>query len=96
MAGELRRHWAKGFARKSINRPMLNRWLEEEFIRDEQGEVVSGLRARQSPQWQVRRRDVGKAIKMSGNGAPGPDGIPYRAWRKLGELGIDIIHEAMG
>eukprot|EP00972_Heterocapsa_arctica_P086807 12796410-Heterocapsa_arctica.AAC.1 len=32
---------------------------------------------------------------MSGGGSPGPDGIPYKAWRRLGEVGADILHEAM-
>ena len=41
--------------------------------------------------WKVRRRDVRTAIRRSNNSMPGPDGIPYKAWRKLGELGVEII-----
>ena len=26
---------------------------------------------------------------------PGPDGIPYKAWRELGETGVDILWEVM-
>ena len=64
-------------------------------MRDERGEVASGLRSKDSPRWRVRRQDVARAVRISGNGSPGPDGIPYKAWRKLGELGVDILHEAM-
>eukprot|EP00959_Pyramimonas_sp_CCMP1952_P337326 7063858-Pyramimonas_sp.AAC.1 len=65
-------------------------------MRDERGRVASGLRDASSASWQVRRRDVQRAVKLSGNGAPGPDGIPYKAWRKAGDLGVEILFEAMG
>lgn len=41
--------------------------------------------------WRVRRRDVGNAIRTSRNSAPGPDGIPYMAWRTLGDLATDAL-----
>ena len=41
--------------------------------------------------WKVRRKDVRRAIQCSGDSAPGPDGIPYCAWRSLGDIGIDIL-----
>ena len=33
------------------------------------------------------------AIRHSGNSAPGPDGIPFKAWRALGPLGVSILFE---
>ena len=42
--------------------------------------------------WQVTEEDIAQAIKQSSNTAPGPDGIPCRAWRALGNLTIDILH----
>ena len=33
-------------------------------------------------------------MKRSNNSAPGPDGIPYAAWRKLGEQAVDILFDA--
>ena len=33
------------------------------------------------------------AIQATGRSAPGPDGIPYAAWRHLGQLGIDCLYE---
>ena len=47
-----------------------------------------------SRDWQVQRKDIAKAIKISGNSAPGPDGIPYISWRKSGDLATNILHEA--
>jgi hypothetical protein len=36
---------------------------------------------------------VAEAIKQTGNTMPGPDCVPYKAWRQLGDLGIDILYE---
>ena len=44
--------------------------------------------------WKVQREDIREAVKLSSNTMPGPDGIPYKAWRVLGELGVDILHGA--
>ena len=41
--------------------------------------------------WRIRRRDIEHAIKHSGSSAPGPDGIPFRAWRTLGPLATSIL-----
>eukprot|EP00959_Pyramimonas_sp_CCMP1952_P357118 7477544-Pyramimonas_sp.AAC.1 len=35
------------------------------------------------------RRHMQRAIALSGNSAPGPNGIPYSAWRRLGALAVD-------
>eukprot|EP00959_Pyramimonas_sp_CCMP1952_P195151 4080682-Pyramimonas_sp.AAC.1 len=35
-----------------------------------------------------------RAIALSGNSAPGPNGMPYSAWRRLGALAVDVLHEA--
>ncbi len=34
-----------------------------------------------------------KTIKNTGKSAPGPDNIPYIAWRLLGELATDALHD---
>ena len=43
--------------------------------------------------WRIRRRDMEDAIKYSGNSCPGPDGVPFRAWRRLGALAITTLYE---
>ena len=47
----------------------------------------------QESAWRVRRKDIEEAIRHSGNSSPGPDGIPFRAWRALGPLGISILYD---
>ena len=38
---------------------------------------------------------VRKAIKIAGNTMPGPDQIPYKAWKRLGELAVTTLHDAI-
>jgi exonuclease III len=45
--------------------------------------------------WKVRKKDLSKAIRGSKNSSPGPDGIPYLAWRELGDTGLNTLWDAM-
>ena len=47
--------------------------------------------ARATSRWLIRRSDVRQAVEQSGDSAAGPDGIPYLAWRRLGNLGVDVL-----
>ena len=92
MADYLRRHWAEVFRAKGIDQPRLQAWLDEDA--QERGVTApshEGLR-----HLRVRRRDVRKALKRSNNSAPGPDGIPYGAWRALGETAVEALFGAFG
>ena len=75
MSNHLRKHWTEVFQAKGINQEKLQEWLDEDKAqRDVVGpthEPVAGLR--------LRRRAIKKALKLSNNSAPGPDGIPYGA-----------------
>ena len=44
--------------------------------------------------WQIQRSDIKKAVRISGNSAPGPDGIPYIAWRHSGDLAVQALQDA--
>ena len=44
--------------------------------------------------WQVEDSDIAKAVKRAGNSSPGPDGIPYAAWKHSGDLAITTLHDA--
>ena len=44
--------------------------------------------------WLIRRKDISKAIKISGHSAPGPDGIPYAAWKQSGEVALQVLDDA--
>ena len=43
--------------------------------------------------WCIRKTDIERAIRHSGNSAPGPDGVPFQAWRALGPLGASILFD---
>ena len=43
---------------------------------------------------QLRRQHVQEALRLSNDSSPGPDGLPYGAWRALGELAVNVLHGA--
>ena len=92
MADYLRRHWAEVFRAKGINQPRLQAWLDEDAA--EQGATAPSHEDLRH--LHVRRRDVRKALRRSNNSSPGPDGIPYGAWRVLGETAVEALFGALG
>ena len=42
-------------------------------------------------EWEVQARHVKRAIDCSGNSAPGPDGISYVAWVRLGVVSRSVL-----
>ena len=85
IAQALATHWSQVFGTRPLDRVALERWLEQSLPPD-------APRPQQDPRaWAVRRRDVSRALRTSGNSMAGPDRIPYEAWRRLGALGVDIL-----
>ena len=41
------------------------------------------------------RSHVKQALDRSNDSAPGPDGVPYKAWRLLGADSEDVLYEAL-
>ena len=79
------------FKAKGINQDKLNSWLDEDTDhRSQHGPSHDDVR-----NIVVRRRHVRKALKLSNNSAPGPDGIPYGAWRAMGKTAVDALFDAM-
>ena len=93
MAATLRDHWGSTFAARQIDEKRLLTWLREVFPEGGSGRTVPGLPKPASTDWQVTREDVEKAIKTSTDSMPGPDGIPYLAWRALGQFSIDRLFD---
>ena len=112
MAEELCRHWEKVFEKKTIDRHMLQRWVETLRPSSERetslpssheiAETGNPFGTKRRPRrslskdladWTPRRQDTIKAIRSAGNSSPGPDGITFAVWRKLGELGIKTLHD---
>ena len=83
---ELRRYWSNVFSRRSCDSDVLRQWVQDE----------PNLPTWDSrPQnWIPAEEDMCKTIKASGRSAPGPDGIPYIAWRRLGNLATKVLHAA--
>ena len=75
MANYLQLHWKEVFKAKGINQEKLNSWLNEDTDHRSQ----HGPSHDDDRNIVVRRRHVRKALKLSNNSAPGPDGIPYGA-----------------
>ena len=46
--------------------------------------------------WKPKRRNIIKALRQAGNSSPGPDGVPFAAWRALGSAGVDLLQEIAG
>lgn len=94
MASLLRRHWGRAFAEKPCRDQDVHRWTAADR------RATSGLREALLPmvqdgvQWDISLHDVREAIRRTASSAPGPDGIPYAAWRRLGPLAETCIYEA--
>ena len=93
MAAELQRHWSQTFAGEPIDHAALSIWLRHTLPDGGTGRDGSPLPS--ADVWRIRRHDVAKAVRLSGNSAPGPDGIPYLAWRMVGPLGVDVLWDVV-
>jgi len=83
---ELRQYWGDIFACSSSDSSILQGWISEELDLPRWGAGAED--------WIPDVEDMRRTIKCSGKSAPGPDGIPYLAWRRLGNLGLDVLFEA--
>ena len=90
MAAALRGHWSEVFKARPRDEPLLQQWLA-----DERAELSPPLSPATDPRWRIRRRDIRKALDIAPSSAPGPDGIPFAAWKRLDHLAVDVLHGAM-
>jgi hypothetical protein len=90
IANLLKEHWSKIFLAKGIDLAKLKIWLEE----DRAHRCEAELAPFPEQPCRLRKRHLRKAVEHSNNSAPGPDGIPFAAWRKLGPLAIDTLFDA--
>ena len=93
IAAVLRDHWAGVFQEKQVETSALQIWMEELFIKDEQGLYLTGLPENSSSKWVVRRKTVAQAISSAKASTPGPDGIPAKAYQLLGSIAVDLLHD---
>jgi len=87
IAQELRRHWHQIFQAKPIDGELLQNWLHDEL----HGEKAFDP---EDEGFKLLLQDVQKSIKNAPATMPGPDGIPYLAWKRMGVLGADCLFHA--
>ena len=93
MTAELQKHWAQTFAGEQVDRGVFSDWLHHTLPHGGTGR--DGLPLPPADVWRIRRHDVAKAVRLSGDSAPGPDGIPYKAWRSVGKLAVDVLWDVI-
>jgi hypothetical protein len=84
MARVLRAHWQGVFADKPVDRAELLQWAGRA------ARHASGVDARED-EWRVEEAHILQAILHSNDSSPGPDGIPYLAWRLLHPTAVPIL-----
>ena len=93
-ADVLRRHWGETFRERRVDETLLQEWLNDDAVAPNGLTAAMSRATGDAGRWKVRRKDVQAAIDRAGASAPGPDGIPYAAWKALGPLGCDILFGA--
>ncbi len=68
----------------------MKRWIQEDIGDDI---PFAGIDVQE---WMVDMDTLKKVIRRAGNSAPGPDGIPYKAWQALGDLGLQVLFGVLG
>jgi hypothetical protein len=86
MAALLKEHWGRVFTAKPTMRHQLRKWVGDELNGHPLPEPTS-------KQWRLTRAHILQAISSSNDSAPGPDGIPYRAWRACVEVAAPILQD---
>ena len=95
MAAALRQHWQGTFSARRLDRTRRQAWFWADAASDHG--LIHAVRPLLTDEasWRVRHSDVRKAVALSSTSSPGPDGIPYLAWRRLGPLAVDVLHSAL-
>lgn len=94
MAEALCCHWRDVFAARSLGRTARREWLRADAAAPSGLRVAVRAVAQDTAAWRLRRSDVRRAIASTSRSAPGPDGVPYSAWRRMGALAVDVLHAA--
>ncbi len=92
MAEKLAAHWAAVFARQPIDMDLLMEWLAAEYPEHRSAELR--LPGASDMRWKLTQGHVDKSVRLSNDSAPGPDGIPYRAWRRCRAWAAVVLHDA--
>ena len=89
---ELRRHWGRVFTARPRDAECIEAWLRSSYP---QGDGLENFPGMDDPGWPVGKKDIAKAVRLSGHSAPGPDGLPYEAWKRMKDYGVETLWAAM-
>jgi exonuclease III len=84
----LKEHWTEVFTAKEYSDQTADRWFRKAYP---DGKGLEDFPSKEPDQWSVRKSDIKKAISVANRSAPGPDGIPYKAWKLLGETAVNVL-----
>ena len=85
MARVLTEHSGRVLTGKPISKHLLSRWLQE---------LPDKLVTSDNASWTLEREHVLESMRRSHETAPGPDGIPYSAYKKLGNYAVEYLFDA--
>ena len=88
MLSLIRSHWESVFRRRDIDEELLGHWMHED-ARHLPEDYATHL-----PHDPVPLSTFRKAILCTKNSAPGRDGIPFKAWRRIVDLAAGIFAAA--
>ena len=88
MLNLVRVHWSKVFRQREVNAELTAKWLRED------AQNLPGDYQNHLPNATVPITTFHKAILSTQNSAPGRDGIPFKAWRKVVDLAAGIFESA--
>eukprot|EP00959_Pyramimonas_sp_CCMP1952_P426008 8923009-Pyramimonas_sp.AAC.1 len=86
MVAVLRAHWKSVFWGRGHSSDLLCTWAEEDQAARPAERPLQGLPV----QVRLRRRHVRRALKLTGNAAPSPDGIPFKVRRLFDDFAVDL------
>ena len=75
---------------RGIHERLLEQWLQDDLIH----RTTHGPQHGPLQQLRMKKKYIAKALRCSSNSSPGPDGIPYEAWRAMGELSVEVLFGA--
>eukprot|EP00972_Heterocapsa_arctica_P006805 994235-Heterocapsa_arctica.AAC.1 len=86
MAAFLKELWGATFSKKDVDFKDLDTWWKEDSYSFTSGADKPTVRdttppLTPDPTWALTVEHVERAIRYSNDSSPGPDGIPYKAWR---------------
>jgi len=95
MAKALCDHWKHVFKESDCDQALLNEWMNTLFGDRQDSGWSTGLAAKNSRCWKIKRRHLNRAIAMAKGSMPGPDGTPAITYKVLGEFGADILWDVL-